>query len=118
MKWRSQPQAPDPRAAERRIDLEAEAELDRCGALKDFWYVACLSTELKEKQVLSRTILGTPLAVFRGADGKPAALFDRCASRTARHCEHSTASTVEEQRRAHSAVHNTHKEAGCTVLHA
>lgn len=45
MKWRSQPLRPDPRAAERRIDLEAEADLGRCGALKDFWYVACLSTE-------------------------------------------------------------------------
>ncbi len=84
MKWRSQPLKPDPRAADRRIDLEAEAELERCGALKDFWYVACLSTELKEKQVLSRTILGTPIAVFRGADGKPAALFDRCLHRNAR----------------------------------
>ncbi len=84
MKWRTQPQKPDPRAAERRIELEAEADLERCGALKDFWYVACLSSELAPKQVLSRTILGTPLAVFRGADGKPAALFDRCLHRNAR----------------------------------
>lgn len=84
MNWRTQPQQPDPRASERRLDLEAEADLERCGALKDFWYVACLSTELKDKQVLSRTILGTPLAVFRGADGKPAALFDRCLHRNAR----------------------------------
>ena len=84
MKWRTQPLQPDPRAAERRIELEAEADLERCGALKDFWYVACLSSELKEKQVLSRTILGTPLAVFRGTNGKPAALFDRCLHRNAR----------------------------------
>ncbi len=84
MKWRTQPQHPDPRAAARRIDLEAEADLERCGALKDFWYVACLSSELREKQVLSRTILGTPLALFRGADGKPAVLFDRCLHRNAR----------------------------------
>ncbi|MDP2270039.1 MAG: aromatic ring-hydroxylating dioxygenase subunit alpha [Archangium sp.] len=84
MKWRTQPRQPDPQAASRRIDLEAEADLQRCGALKDFWYVACLSSELKEKQVISRTILGTPLALFRGADGKPAVLFDRCLHRNAR----------------------------------
>ena len=52
MKWRTQPRQPDPRAESRRIELEAEADLERCGALKDFWYVACLSSELKEKQVL------------------------------------------------------------------
>lgn len=84
MKWRTPPEQPDPRAAERRIDLEAEADLDRCGALKDFWYVACLSSELKEKQVLSRTVLGVPLVLFRGPDGRPAALFDRCLHRNAR----------------------------------
>ena len=84
MKWRTPPAQPDPRAAQRRIELEAEADVERCGALKDFWYVACLSTELKEEQVLSRTILSTPLALFRGADGKPAALFDRCLHRNAR----------------------------------
>jgi phenylpropionate dioxygenase-like ring-hydroxylating dioxygenase large terminal subunit len=83
-KWRTEPAQPDPRAAERRIDLDAEADLERCGALKDFWYVACLSTELKEKQLLSRTILGAPLVLFRGTGGKPAALFDRCLHRNAR----------------------------------
>jgi phenylpropionate dioxygenase-like ring-hydroxylating dioxygenase large terminal subunit len=66
------------------IDLEAEADLARCGALKDFWYVACLSSELKPGQLLSRTVLGTPLVVFRDAAGKPAALLDRCLHRNAR----------------------------------
>ena len=67
-----------------RIDLEAEADLSRCGALKDYWYVACLSTELTSKKPLSRTLFGTPLALFRDSSGKPAALFDRCLHRNAR----------------------------------
>lgn len=67
-----------------RIDLEAEADLARCGALKDYWYVACLSTELTAKKPLSRTLFATPLVLFRDASGKPAALFDRCLHRNAR----------------------------------
>lgn len=67
-----------------RIDLEAEADLARCGALKDYWYVACLSTELTAKKPLSRTLFGTPLVLFRDASGRPAALFDRCLHRNAR----------------------------------
>lgn len=84
MKWRSEPTNTDARAEERRIDLEAEADLARCGALKDFWYVACLSTELERDTLISRTVFGTPLVLFRGADGAPAALFDRCLHRNAR----------------------------------
>ena len=44
------------------------------------WYVVCPSWELK-RQPLSRTLLGTPLVLFRGPDGKAAALLDRCAHR-------------------------------------
>jgi phenylpropionate dioxygenase-like ring-hydroxylating dioxygenase large terminal subunit len=46
------------------------------------WYIACASCELGE-QPIARVILGTPLVLFRGADGKPAALLDRCAHRNA-----------------------------------
>jgi phenylpropionate dioxygenase-like ring-hydroxylating dioxygenase large terminal subunit len=46
------------------------------------WYVACASHELGEKP-LARTILNTPLVLFRGLDNKPAALLDRCAHRNA-----------------------------------
>ncbi|HEX2385528.1 MAG TPA: aromatic ring-hydroxylating dioxygenase subunit alpha [Candidatus Binatia bacterium] len=46
------------------------------------WYVACASGELGEKP-LARTILNTPLVLFRGLDNKPAALLDRCAHRNA-----------------------------------
>lgn len=66
------------------IDLEAEADRARCGALKDFWYVACLSSELSPARPLRRTILGTPLALFRQEDGSPAALLDRCLHRNTR----------------------------------
>jgi phenylpropionate dioxygenase-like ring-hydroxylating dioxygenase large terminal subunit len=44
------------------------------------WYVACLASEL-ERGPLARTILGTPVVLFRGPDGRPAALLDRCAHR-------------------------------------
>lgn len=66
------------------IDLDAEADLARCGALKDYWYVACLSSELTAKAPLGRVVFGTPVALFRGRDGKPAALLDRCLHRNAR----------------------------------
>jgi phenylpropionate dioxygenase-like ring-hydroxylating dioxygenase large terminal subunit len=46
------------------------------------WYVACASSELKDK-VLARTLLGTPLVLFRGPGGTPGALLDRCAHRNA-----------------------------------
>ncbi|GHG78640.1 aromatic ring-hydroxylating dioxygenase subunit alpha [Comamonas sp. JC664] len=66
------------------VDLEAEADLARCGALKDYWYVACLSSELKPGQPLARTLFGTGLVLFRDAQGRPAALRDRCLHRNAR----------------------------------
>ena len=44
------------------------------------WHVECTSAELKATPV-QRTILGTPLVLFRGADGVPGALLDRCAHR-------------------------------------
>lgn len=73
----------DDAGAGRRIDLEAEADLARCGALKDFWYVACLSSELRAGAPLARMLFGTPLVLFRDARGAPAALFDRCLHRNA-----------------------------------
>lgn len=75
---------PPTRLGSTRIDLEAEADLRRCGALKDYWYVACLSSELTSKRPLARTLFGTPLVLFRDAQGRPAALFDRCLHRNAR----------------------------------
>lgn len=65
------------------VDLEAEADHARCGALRDFWYVACLSSELPARRPIARTILGVPMVLFRGPDGAPAALRDRCLHRNA-----------------------------------
>ena len=48
--------------------------------VRNAWYVACWSHELVA-QPLARTILGEPVVLFRGADGAPAALEDRCPHR-------------------------------------
>jgi len=64
--------------------MEAEADLARCGALKHFWYVACLSTELTKAQPLARTIFGTHVVLFRDHHGQAVALYDRCLHRHAR----------------------------------
>jgi phenylpropionate dioxygenase-like ring-hydroxylating dioxygenase large terminal subunit len=42
--------------------------------------VACASAQLEARPV-ARTVLGTPLVLFRGAEGKASALLDRCAHR-------------------------------------
>jgi len=65
------------------VDLEAEADRDRCGALKDFWYVACTSRELGERRPLGRILFGVPIVLFRGEGGRPVALRDRCLHRNA-----------------------------------
>lgn len=49
-----------------------------------FWYVVAHSEQLRPQTVLSRTVLGEWLAVFRGEDGQPVALRDRCMHRHSR----------------------------------
>lgn len=44
------------------------------------WFVACPSKELRHRP-LARTLQGTPLVLFRGEGGAPAALLDRCSHR-------------------------------------
>lgn len=44
------------------------------------WYVVCQSKDLRDEP-LARTVLGVPLVVFRGKDGAPGALLDRCPHR-------------------------------------
>jgi len=46
----------------------------------DDWYVACRSAELRDRP-LARTVLGVPLALFRGQGGAVGALLDRCPHR-------------------------------------
>ena len=47
---------------------------------KPYWYVACLSKELKSKP-LSIRIWDTPIVLFRDEQGIPRALLDRCSHR-------------------------------------
>ncbi|MGB3533209.1 MAG: aromatic ring-hydroxylating dioxygenase subunit alpha [Microcoleaceae cyanobacterium] len=47
----------------------------------DFWYIVALSQQLKPGKVLSRTLLGEWLVIFRDPEGKPVALRDRCMHR-------------------------------------
>ncbi|PSB03236.1 aromatic ring-hydroxylating dioxygenase subunit alpha [Merismopedia glauca] len=51
---------------------------------EDFWYIVAESKHLKSSTVLSRIVLGEWLAIFRGEDGKPVALRDRCMHRNSR----------------------------------
>jgi len=47
--------------------------------LASYWYVACLSKQLKNKPI-SRTVLGTPIVLCR-LNGKAVAFLDRCPHR-------------------------------------
>lgn len=51
---------------------------------EDFWYIVCLSKELKPNMVLARTVLDEWLAIFRDKNGKPVILRDRCLHRNSR----------------------------------
>lgn len=48
--------------------------------LPRFWYVACLSRELRRRPI-ARTLLGVPLALFRDGRGRAVAVLDRCPHR-------------------------------------
>jgi vanillate O-demethylase monooxygenase subunit len=48
---------------------------------RNAWYVAATSRELRERQVLSRTICEVPMALFRTADDAVGAVLDRCPHR-------------------------------------
>lgn len=48
--------------------------------VREHWYVLCRADELGE-QPLRRELFATPVVLFRGADGAPTALLDRCAHR-------------------------------------
>ncbi len=51
--------------------------------LKNTWYVAAWSSEIQRESVVARTILETPVVLFRRADGTLAALHDQCPHRFA-----------------------------------
>ena len=56
---------------------------DRGGRLADAWYAAALSSELTAARPLGRVILECALVLWRGGDGRPVALEDRCLHRNA-----------------------------------
>lgn len=47
----------------------------------DAWYIACQSKDLPRAEPIARTMLGIPVVLFRGDDGAPGALLDRCPHR-------------------------------------
>jgi phenylpropionate dioxygenase-like ring-hydroxylating dioxygenase large terminal subunit len=51
--------------------------------LRNVWYAAIWSADLPPGEIVPRTILGTRLALFRTAGGRPAVLEDRCPHRFA-----------------------------------
>lgn len=51
--------------------------------LRNIWYVAAWSDEIVADKILARTILETPVALFRRADGAMAAVLNRCPHRFA-----------------------------------
>jgi phenylpropionate dioxygenase-like ring-hydroxylating dioxygenase large terminal subunit len=50
--------------------------------LRDRWFIACRATTLRARPVAT-TLQGVPLVLFRGEDGRPSALEDRCPHRNA-----------------------------------
>jgi phenylpropionate dioxygenase-like ring-hydroxylating dioxygenase large terminal subunit len=60
--------------------IAADSTRYRVAHLREQWYVACRSKDLGKKP-LGLTIYDTPIVVFRGTDGRAAALLDRCAHR-------------------------------------
>lgn len=50
---------------------------------EDYWYIIAESKEISVDQVVSRSLFGEWLAVFRGPDGKVSVLQDKCLHRTA-----------------------------------
>jgi phenylpropionate dioxygenase-like ring-hydroxylating dioxygenase large terminal subunit len=51
--------------------------------IKNTWYVAAWSHEVEGETLFSRTIVGTPVLLYRKEDGEIAALADRCCHRGA-----------------------------------
>ena len=56
---------------------------DRCGTLREQWYVACTTRELGHKRPLASTILEEHLVLYRDRDGAARCFRDRCLHRNA-----------------------------------
>jgi len=51
--------------------------------IRNCWYVAGWSSEIDQSKFLARTILDVPVVLWRGSQGSPTALEDRCCHRGA-----------------------------------
>jgi nitrite reductase/ring-hydroxylating ferredoxin subunit len=60
--------------------LRSSSRLDREPLPRDYWYVACAAAELGQTPV-ARRVHNQPLVLFRGQDGAPVVLHDRCPHR-------------------------------------
>lgn len=56
---------------------------DRCGTLRNSWYVACLRRDISRKRPISRVILEEALVLFEDDDGQVRCFRDRCLHRNA-----------------------------------
>ncbi|MEX2036914.1 MAG: Rieske 2Fe-2S domain-containing protein, partial [Xanthobacteraceae bacterium] len=63
--------------------VESKKKLASGTYLHNAWYVAAWSDDIAEGQLLGRTILKEPVVIYRMANGKVAALADRCVHRFA-----------------------------------
>ena len=48
---------------------------------RNFWYVAAIDTEVRRQELMRRVICNQPVVLWRGTDGQPHALEDRCCHR-------------------------------------
>jgi phenylpropionate dioxygenase-like ring-hydroxylating dioxygenase large terminal subunit len=51
------------------------------GALSDYWYVVAFAREVRSRSPCRVELWGTPLALWRAADGRVTAMLDRCPHR-------------------------------------
>jgi len=51
--------------------------------IRNIWYVAAWSAEIEENKPLGRVVIGEPVVLWRGSDGKLIAMEDRCPHRHA-----------------------------------
>ncbi len=62
------------------MSINTKSLVERDLMLIENWYIACLSSELKN-QPITRTLYDVHLVLFRGNNGTPVALIDRCLHR-------------------------------------
>ncbi len=73
--------APTPSQLPQRLLPPATKGLTSVARVADDWYVVCRSRDLRAGKRFATTLLGMPVVVFRGRDGAPGALLDRCPHR-------------------------------------